>query len=154
VKIRGFTLIEFVIAMAVIAALAVMVMFLYAPADNYALTQSRRLGFSEGSAALSRMMKEIRTMKDVNQIQTMTADHIRFLDSASQWVEIQKSGTNLMLDTDVLARSVTGLTFTYLDEDGNVTATKQDVRVVNILLVINSRGQTINLESAARIRNP
>lgn len=147
-------MIEFITAMVIIGALAMMIMFLYAPAENYAFTQSRRTGFSEGSAALTRMMKEIRTMKDVNQIQEMTSDHIRFLDGSSQWVEIQLSGTNLMLDTDVLARSVTGLTFTYLDEDGNTTATKQDVRVVDIALTIDSRGQIIRLESAARIRNP
>jgi len=93
-------------------------------------------------------------MKDTNQINVMDADHIRFLDASSNWIEIQKSGTNLTLNTDVLARDVSSLTFTYLDEDGNVTAAKQDVRVIKIKLVIDSMGQTIRLESAARIRNP
>lgn len=147
-------MVEFVISMAIVAAFSTMIMFLYAPADNFAFTQARRAGFSETSVGMMRMLKEIRTMKDTNQIQMMTADHMRFLNASSQWVEIQKTGTNLMLDTDVLARNVSGLAFTYLDEDGNVTAVKQDVRVVRIGLDIGSMGQTIHLQSAARIRNP
>jgi len=152
-KNRGFTLIEFIVGMTAGFAITVVAAFLFAPVDNWVFTSARRTGFSQTSAAMMRVMKEVRRLDGVAQIQTFTAEQFQFVDIDSNTVNIQKTGTDLLLDGDALARNVQGLVFTYLDENGAVAALKDDIRVVKIELDVASGTMTIHLESAAKIRN-
>lgn len=152
-KKSGFTLLEFIIGMTAGVAIALVAVFLFAPVDNWVYTQSRRSGTSENSAAMMRMLKEIRRIKTPGQIQIFDADHLQFIDIDDQTVDFQKSGTDLLRDADVLARNVQGLTFSYMDEEGNVTTDVGEIRVVRVELVTTSGAQTIRLQSSARIRN-
>jgi len=152
-KRDGFTLVEFVILIAALSAVALTAWVLFAPVNNWFFTQNRRSGFGESAVAVTRVLKEVRRIKDPNQIFTFTSDHLNFMDIDNNTVDFQLSGSNFLRDSDVLARNVNSLNFTYLDEDGAVAAVKQDIRVIVINLATASGDQTIRLESAARIRN-
>ncbi|MFH1829276.1 MAG: hypothetical protein ABH871_00670 [Pseudomonadota bacterium] len=152
-KKRGFSVVEFIMTIAAGAIGALMIWGLFGPVDNWMFTQRRRLGFSENSAAITRMVKEIRRVKAPGQILTFTADHFKFVDIDNNTIDFQLSGTDFMRDTDVLARNVQNITFTYQDKDGNVAAVASQIRVIKVKLVTTSGNQTIALETADRIRN-
>ena len=152
-KGKGFTLVELVIAIAAVSAVALMTWVLFGPVNNWMFTQRRRAGFAENSAAITRVLKEIRRVKAPGQIQTWTSDHFRFVDIDNNAVDFQLSGTDLMRDSDVLVRDVSGITFSYLDRNGAAAGAVGQIRMIRVKLVTTSGGQTITLESAARMRN-
>ncbi|MFA4972278.1 MAG: prepilin-type N-terminal cleavage/methylation domain-containing protein [bacterium] len=152
-RTRGFTLVEFIMVIAATSAVALMGWVLFGPVDNWMFTQYRRAGFAENAAAVSRIQKEIRRIKAPGQIQIFTATQLRFVDIDNNTVDFLLSGTDLMRGADVLARNVQGLTFTYLDKDGNATAVQGQIRVIKVKLAIASGNQTIRIESSERIRN-
>lgn len=152
-KKYGFTLVEFVIGMTAGVSVALVAVFLWSPVSNWTMTQARRSGTSEAQAAAMRMIKEINRIKSPGDIQTFVVDSLSFIDIDNQNITFQKSGTDLVRNTDVLARNVNNLAFEYLDANGNVTAIKANIRVVRFTLGILSGGNTISLMSAARIRN-
>lgn len=152
-KNRGFTLIELVIGMAAGVAVALFAFMLFAPIENWMFTQSRRGGISGASVAVMRMEKEIMRVKTPSNILTLAPEQLRFVDIDGNTVSFQKSGTDLLRGSDVLARDVSSLTFTYLDKDGIVTAIAANVRVIKVNIAITSGTQTVRLETAALIRN-
>ncbi len=152
-KHSGFSLVELVIGLTAGAAVALMAFILFAPAENWLFTQSRRSAINEGSLALSRTMRETGRIASPAQITTFTADDLQFTDVDSNAITIQIVGNDLMLNGDVLAHDVAEFAFTYLDKDGNVTATASEIRVVKAMLVVSSGSQLVRLQSAERIRN-
>ncbi|MFA4874721.1 MAG: prepilin-type N-terminal cleavage/methylation domain-containing protein [bacterium] len=152
-RLSGFTLIELVIGMTAGAAVALMAFVLFAPAQNWLFTQSRRAGIAEGQAAVARMMREIGRVASPSQILVFDAADLQFTDVDDNTVTIQLVGSDLLLNNDPLARNVLEFALTYLDKDGNPTATKSQIRVVRARLVIQSGSQVLWLQSSERIRN-
>lgn len=153
VKKRGFSLVEMVLGVAIGTIIALVAYFMIMPVESWVFTQARRGGMTACSAAMARMLKEIRVVNGPSQISTFTSDQLSFTDINSNLVTFQKSGTDLLRGGDALARNVQALIFSYLDENGNVTAVKADVRVIAVELAMTSGNQVIRLQSAARIRN-
>jgi hypothetical protein len=152
-KKNGFSIVELILGMAAGAAIALVAYFLVLPAESWVLTQARRGGVSDCSAALTRMLSEIRLINGPSGIQTFAVSQLVFNDVDGSSISFQKSGTDLLMAGDVLTRHVQSLEFTYLDENGAVTAVRDDIRVIRVKLVILSGGQPVRLESAARLRN-
>jgi hypothetical protein len=100
-----------------------------------------------------KIAREIGRIKDPSLITTMTANALTFTDVDDAVVSFSLSGGNLLRGGDILVSGVAGLTFTYLDADGAVTAVAADVRTIRIEIVLTSGSQTIRLETAARVRN-
>lgn len=150
---RGLTMLELVLTITAGAAIALVAYVLINPVDNVMVTTLRRGGSAEAQAAMTRMLSEIERAKEPSLIATMTSSHLTFTDVDDQAIDFQLSGTDLMRGSGVLARNVQALTFEYFDEDGNSTAVAGDVRVIRVTLTITSGNQTINLRSAAGIRN-
>lgn len=152
-KERGFTLVEFIIGMAAGAAISLVVVFLFAPINNWFFTRERRGAVDETQVAMTRMMKEIVRVKSPSQISVFTATTLTFVDIDNATVSFSLSGQNLLRGADVLAREVQSLAFTYLDKDGVVTATNTSIRVIRINLTIGTGTRRVTLESSARLRN-
>ena len=152
-KERGFTFIEFIIAMAAGLAIALIAVVLLTPLDSWVFSKERRVGTFEGQAAMMRMIKEIRHIKAPDQISTFSPERLTFVDVDDNTVDFQKSGSNLLRGSDPLAHDVQSLTFTYYDETGAAAAAAADIRVVRVELVLDVDGETITLRAAERIRN-
>lgn len=150
---KGFTLIELVIGMVAGAAISMVAVFLLAPMDNWVFTQSKRSGMNDASFVISRVIKEVRRIRSPADIATMTASRLTFTDIDAASVDFQFAAGELKRGTDVLARDVNAFSFTYLDENGAVTAVAASVRVVRVTLSMASGDETINLRSAAKVRN-
>jgi prepilin-type N-terminal cleavage/methylation domain-containing protein len=150
---RGFTLVELIMVIAAGSAVALTIWVLFGPVNNWVFTQQRRSGYGEATVAVTRILKEIRRVKAPGQIQTWDADHFQFVDVDNNTVDFQLSGTDLLRDSDVLARNVSSLAFSYLDKDGAVAGAKGQIRVIKVEVILTSGVQTVRLESAARIRN-
>ena len=154
---KGFTLIEVVIGMVIGVAVAMIAYTLVAPTQNWLFSEARRGGMGEGEAAMMRMVREIRRIKSPSSIAVHQLTQLTFVDYDNNTVDFQLSGTNLMrgntVTSNVLARNVQTLAFTYLDANGSVTPVTADIRVITIELGIGSGTQTIRLSSGERIRN-
>lgn len=156
-KIRGFTLVETVIGMTAGAAVALMVFMLLTPAQNWLFTQTRRAGINENQTAVARIVSEINRIKSPAQIQNnFSVSNLQFVDIDNNAVTIQQSGTNILLNGDVLASNVQAFSLLYYDEDGNPIidqAAPIQIRVIELRLEITCGSQLVRLQSSARIRN-
>lgn len=154
---KGFTLIEVVIGMVIGVVVAMIAYTLIAPTQNWLFSEARRGGMGEGEAAMMRMVREIRRTKSPGSISTFSTTQLTFVDYDNNIVDFQLVGSDLKrgntVTSNVLARNVQGLTFSYLDENGIVTAVGNDIRVITIELNIASGSQSIVLSSGERIRN-
>lgn len=150
---RGFTLIEFIIGMTAGVAISLVAMFLWAPVDNWMFTQARRSGVTEAETAVMRILREVRRVRSPSDISTFTSSQFSFTDIDSGSVSFTLSGTDLMRNSDVLARNVQTLTFEFLDSSGVATAVASSIRTVRVTVELLSGGDIVRLRSAARIRN-
>lgn len=149
----GFTFLEFILAMVAGCVIAMVAFVLLTPTDSWIFTKKRRCGMWEAQAAVMRMVKEIRHIKDPSLISSSTVNRLTFTDVDDFTVDFQLSGTDLLRGSDLLADHVQSLAFTYYDEDGNVTAVPADIRIIRAELSIDVEGQTLTARSSERIRN-
>ena len=110
---------------------------------------------SSDRLAIYRMVREIRMTNTTANILTFTAGTYSFKDPANNTITYTQTGTNLMRNTDILAGDLVnpgGLTFTYLDSTGAVTAVQSSISVVKVD-IIGQRGiNKFTIESAGRLR--
>ena len=150
---RGVTMVELILTITAGAAIALTAIFLVEPFDNLMFTFWRRSGTDEAQAAMTRMLQEIERVKAPANITTFTGTHFAFVDIDEQAVDFQLTGTDLMRNTDILARNVQSLDFEYLDGSSVVTAVQANIRVVRVTLSVLSGDQTVRFQSSALIRN-
>jgi prepilin-type N-terminal cleavage/methylation domain-containing protein len=153
----GFTLIETAIVISLLAVISFgIASFIMTSIQAWLLISQRDAVVGRSRTAMNRMVYELRRIKKPQNILTSEAAEVGFLDLDSQIVDFKQSGATLLRNADILATGLAspeGLRFTYLDATGEVTAVKQDMRSIRILLVLTSGTQLTTLESAARIRN-
>lgn len=152
-KKNGFSIVELVVGFVAGSTVALMVYLLISPYQNVLFTLWRRGGMMEGQAAMTRMLYEIGRIKSNTQITTFDADHLVFVDIDNQTIDFQKSDSDITRNSDILIRNIQALTFEYLDQNGAVTATAAQIKIIRILLTITSGNQTVHLQSAAGVRN-
>jgi type II secretory pathway pseudopilin PulG len=153
---KGFTLFEAVIVIIIVVILAV-VIALYIREGISAwqfFSGQKNLALSTRSA-VNRVVRELKRCRQNTNITTHAAKEITFIDVDNKSVTFSQSGSDLMRDSDILLgnlRDPCGLTFTYLDEDGNQTAVPNQMRVVRCRLTVQEDANRFVIESAARIR--
>jgi len=154
---KAFTLIELIMVITLIGITALMLApFISTCLDAWLFSESERDVVFSSRLAMNRMVREIRQVFRASSINTFTATEFEFVDVDSNTINFQQSGSSLNRDSNELAQNLQnpdGLTFTYLDSDGNVTATQADIRMVRIKLIIESGDSSITLQSLARFRN-
>lgn len=160
----GFTLIELIIVIVLAGIIAGVITPFIANAVSYwALVSSERDVTFSARLAMNRMVREIRQIKDVASIKFDDDTRFKFIrikDDGSEeditFIQSPSSKNLLLRNDNELADKLdasNGLTFTYLDADGNKTGTTDDIRMVRIDLILVSGDATVAMQSLARFRN-
>jgi prepilin-type N-terminal cleavage/methylation domain-containing protein len=150
---KGFTFVELIIGMTAGAAIALVVFVLFAPTENWLFTQARRIGTTEDSAALMRIVREVGRINGTSNILAFEAGRLRFVDIDGNTVEFTTSGSELQRNGDALAENVQGISFQYLDKGGNATAVRDQISVIEIELATLAGGNPVRLRTGGRLRN-
>jgi hypothetical protein len=91
----------------------------------------------------------IRSKADIT---TITSTQLTFTDVNGTSVQYSLSSGNLMRSSQILADGVQTLTFNYMDEDGNTTATAANVRYIKMTLALTKSGMTLSMATIAGTR--
>ncbi len=159
-KSAGFTLIEMILVISIVGILAAAAAVGFGPVlDSWYEGESRSEAADTLAVSLSRMIEEISQMKDATSVVIAGASDFQFTDINSNSIRYRLSGNQLLRNSDIFARGVTGLTFTYWDINNaalasptlSPSATNLWRMAVKITVVKN--GQTVNLESQIHPRN-
>lgn len=154
---RGFTLIEIIVVISIMGVVAnVVAMMLYqairATSAQFTFSDTQ----TEARYSLSRLTKEINrirnhddTLLDIsnpNQLSFTDTDGkiITYFVSNNQLMRREQSIAGETVTARSLADSVTTLTFTYFDEDGEITTTTENVRLIKPSVTFNKTNKLGN----------
>lgn len=180
---KGFSLIEIMVAIAIMSILSIAMMKTYTGFTRVYTTQEVAAGVQQDlRAALNIMTQDIRmagfdpTDSDNFGVEVATATNIRItsdtdIDGVVDQSNFERITYNLNAGTNQLQQilyqgtasestqpvvdNVTNLTFTYLDEDNNITATPADIRTVIISMTIQElagRGGLVTRSLSTRVQ--
>jgi type II secretion system protein J len=180
---KGFSLIEIMVAIAIMSILSIAMMKTYTGFTRVYTTQEVAAGAQQDlRAALNIMTQDIRmagfdpTDSDNFGVEVATATNIRItsdtdIDGVVDQSNFERITYNLNAGTNQLQQilyqgtasestqpvvdNVTNLTFTYLDEDNNITATPADIRTVIISMTIQElagRGGLVTRTLSTRVQ--
>jgi prepilin-type N-terminal cleavage/methylation domain-containing protein len=154
---KGFSLIEFIIVITVLAVItSLAISLLVAIADAWVLHRQRRQMTEAGQIAIDRMAREIRRVRDRNSFTTAAASSLRFTDIDSTDITFDLSGTTLRrtlggVTINPLADNVSALTFTYYDSAGATlsapVATPSNIRRIQVDITFTYSGSNFYLRS-------
>jgi len=155
---RGFTLIELIVVMVLIAIVAVVVArLLVSGVDTYTFVSSRKEALQSARLALQRMTREIRLVKSPSSIYQASTDSLRFQDINDSSISFQFQGTTLYRNSDVLAANVDDVTFGYHQADGSVLSTPVTnpslIWKITLSMRLTVNGQSVTLSSEVVPRN-
>ncbi|MFA4906150.1 MAG: hypothetical protein WC645_06570 [Candidatus Margulisiibacteriota bacterium] len=156
---RGYTIIELVIIITLLGLLSfVFGAFITESMDAWVFVKARENALGTSRYAIERMVTELRRIQKPNMIITSATSEVSFVDIEGGTVTFSQEATNLLRNSDILATGLVngsgnGLRFTYLDVNGNPTPINQNIRSIRVWLKLNKFGQTMILESAAKVRN-
>ncbi len=157
---KGFTLVETVLVMTLIGIIGIATAVPFGPAlDSWSLDSSRSEAVGTVNYALNRMAIEIAQIKNPESVTAATATTLEFTDTHDDSIEYRLVGNDLMRNSNVLARGVQGLSFSYWDVNHQPLVTPQvapsvtDIWRVLVRLTCQSGNQTIELESHVHPRN-
>jgi len=141
-KQRGFTLIELVMTIVIFSIMSAML---------GQLLMSSYKTFTNGNAistmsaqALLGVERMVYDLHNASSITTIAANSFTFADQTGTSYTYALSGAALQRASYNLVDSVQGITFTYLDLNGNVTAAPAAVAYVKINLSLLNNGIPLN----------
>jgi type II secretory pathway pseudopilin PulG len=155
-KSRGFILIESIIAIVLGAIVSVVVSYYIVQSFNswVFINAQKSMEFSN-RMAVYRMVRDIRTTNTTANILTFTSSSFSFKDSGNNTITFSQTGTALYRNSDVLAQDIVnpgGLSFSYFDGTGTVTASRDSIDVVNVSLSSRNGVNMFNNACSARLR--
>jgi prepilin-type N-terminal cleavage/methylation domain-containing protein len=112
-KQQGFTLIELISVMVLVSIIVAISSQMLAQGFNAYLTSEDIIDANwQGQMAIERMVRDIRTVRSANDISVKTSSAFTFVNLAGNTMAYSLSGSNLMLNGNILANGVNSLTFT------------------------------------------
>jgi len=143
-KLRGFTLVEMILSIAMMGMMAALLgPWLVTSIKSYDLITSRQTMLAQVRSGFDRMTREIRLIPGQSQVTATTASSFQFQYPAGTSITYSLSGTNLMRNSDVLIPNVSALSFTYYDQSGASTVTASSVRSVSFQITATPTDPTI-----------
>lgn len=153
-KHDGFTLIELVIVIVIMGVIAVASSQLLATGLTAYLTNKNIINATaQARLALERMTRDIRAVRTSADISAASATQFTFVDTNGSSVAYSLSGTNLMRNSQILAHGISGLTFTYYDENGNSGAAIANIKYITILLNVTEGNTNFSVDTSVYPRN-
>jgi len=158
-KKHAYTLIELVISIAVAGIIAgVFAIVINAGMDTWFFVKGQRRLTMQTRGVMQRMVREIKRTKDNSDssILNFTSTRYRFKDVDNTTIDYQQDGTDLERDGLGLLKNLAnpdGLNFVYLDAAGVAAAHAEDIRAVQITIIVVDGSNRARLRSAASIRN-
>ncbi|MDD5382104.1 MAG: prepilin-type N-terminal cleavage/methylation domain-containing protein [Candidatus Margulisbacteria bacterium] len=154
---RGMTLIESIMVVILMGIMAfVFSVFILEGADAWRfITVQNNLALSS-RAAVYIMAREIKRIKDVASLTTYASTEVAFTDVDNNPVAFRQSGAYLMRNSDVLLKKLKfpgGLFISYLNASGHQTATRDEIRTINIHVIVEDGTNRFIVDTAARLRN-
>ena len=161
---KGFTLIELIIVIVIVAIIAGAVSFVMLGAiDAWTFKFNRSDLLWDARLAMNRMTREIREVKNRAKVTTADSSEFRFENINNLDITYDLNGTDLERTEDgtsnVLAEDVSALSFTYFDADGATITTPDvapgatDIRRVRINLTLTKNGEDVYFQSESVPRN-
>ncbi|MFC1755235.1 type II secretion system protein [Thermoproteota archaeon] len=162
---RGFTLVEVIMVMVVLAAIAgIGVASISTATDALSFLTIRSEMDQSADVAMGRMSFEIRRLRDDASISAAGANQFTFTDVDGTSIGYSLVGTDLIRTSsatstsDILASSVSGLVFAYFDYSGNqlvvpVLAPLTNIRRIQVTITFQSGAYTFDYSSQIRPRN-
>lgn len=167
-RIKGVTLIELIIVMALVSILASAVSFAFAVGLKvWSSGRSRAEIRQDGNLAMERMVRELSQASRIT-IADATKEKVKFSADLDQDGEIESITFNTIENNlnrtvediaVVLARNVETFRLTYYDLNNNLLeapmapAERDNIRVITITLTMNKVDETIILSSSVYVRN-
>ena len=158
---KSFTLVEMIMVIVILGIIAAIGVPLILSASDALSFLTVRVDMDQSAdVAMSRILTEIRRLRDEESINTATSTQFRFFDVDDTNIDYDLSGSDLMHNSDILASNVSSLAFTYYDEDGEELdpptvgiGTATDIKRIQILLTFQNGSYTFNYQSQVRPRN-
>ncbi len=153
-KKNGFTYIELIISIVLIGIIAAIASELLAQGLNAFLTTQNITDANwQGQLAMERMIRDIRDIRSASDVSTNTATSLTFVDMLGNSIAYSLSGSNLMRNSDVLARGVSALAFTYYDNNGAVAGSTATLHYIKIGLTVSQNNTNYTLTTTAFLRD-
>lgn len=150
----GFTLMELIVVIVILSIIAIIATrILFTGFNAYITTKNVTDATAQARLGMERMTIDIRNVRSPLDVTTISTSQFTFTDTSANSISYTRSGTSLMRNSQVLADGVSGLTFTYLDENGSVTGTAANVRYVTVKLDITQGGTSFSVTTTIYPRN-
>ncbi len=161
----GLTLVELVMVIVIVGILtSVSSMYIKQVIDLWSFLTFRNEVVAQGRLALTRMGREVRQVKDNSSISIADASRLEFTDVNDNVIDYRLFGGNLMRNSNILAKGVSGLIFCYYDIYNNPVCAPEcgcdvssgelsDIYRIKIKFDVASGGQSKHLEMQSFPRN-
>ena len=153
--VRGFTIIELITTVVIVATLAVVGAPIMAGGVRvYVQGVETTRQDAAGKLAMERMLRELRHIRSPADLTTLTGTQITFTDIYGKSVTYSFSGGNLSRQEGggtarVLASNVSSFAFTYLQNDGQTTtSTASKVYYIAMQMTIAVSGSNLGVNAS------
>lgn len=148
-KQNGFTLIELVITIILMSIVSVISMQMLSQGlTAYLTAQNVVTADQQARLALERMVRDLRSIGSSNAITTATSAQFTFTDLSGTSFNYALSGTNLMVNNQILANGITSLTLSYYDSSGNTTSTLSAIRYITISINVTQSNANFTVSTS------
>ncbi|OGT50707.1 MAG: hypothetical protein A3E84_00300 [Gammaproteobacteria bacterium RIFCSPHIGHO2_12_FULL_42_13] len=151
---HGFTLIELIVVIVILATLSIITLPLLQSGFNAYVTQRDISDANwQGRLALARFTRDVNALPATTNISTATNGQLTFVDDASNSVSYTLSGMQLLRNGLVLANGINTLTFSYYTAAGAATATISAIQYISITLNVTQNNVNTTITTVAALRN-
>lgn len=152
---KGFTLIEIILAIVIVGIIAIAITASFLPTMKVSLSvDTRKDALQGGRVAMERMLREIREARSISA--GFTATSLTFVNAANSTITYSWSGTPsapLQRNGSDLTCCVEAMLLTYLKKDGTTTANPSEVWRIQADLQVKVGSETVELRSEVNPRN-
>jgi prepilin-type N-terminal cleavage/methylation domain-containing protein len=152
--VRGFTLIEMIIVITIIAVISVMAGQVVASGLKMMLTAQQVVDADwQAKLALESMVREIRNIRSRADMTTTSSTTLAFNDINGDAITYAYSGGALTKNSQIIASGVASFSFTYYDVNYNTTTTPANVAIVYMQIGINADNSNTTYQTQLYLRN-
>jgi len=153
-QMQGFTLVELLITITILGVLSVLMLPVIQTGFNgYFTARNITEANWQAEMALERMTRDIRDIPSPSSISVANSNQLTFVGATNNSVSYTLSGTNLLLNGNILAQGVNSVTFGYFTSAGAVAGTIASICYVTITLNITDNNVNYTLQTTVNLRN-